>query len=119
MSRAQRFLDKRTWDDRLYDIDCADLLDNDEVILSATIKADDALTNGLTFGAVMVNPAPIIYPLLNRTAQIGKACQVYIIGGVIPEGAPDQLCTLRLRMVTSINPQLEATVLLRLIDSAP
>lgn len=113
-----RYLDKRIYDDRLYDIVCSDLLDDDEVILSAAILSDDQTVNKLTFGEPLVNPAPMIFPKLGKTAGIGKAVQVRIGGGEIPEGAGDLFCTLRLRMATNVNPQLEATVLLRLTNRA-
>lgn len=113
-----RYLDKRVYDDRLYDIVCSDLLDDDEVIVSATIKTDNAVENKLTFGDPLVNPAPMIFPKLGRTAGIGKAVQVRIGGGAIPDGAGDLYCTLRLLMLTNNNPQLEATVLLRLTNAA-
>lgn len=122
---ATRFLDKRTWDDRLYDIDCSDLLDPEETIVSGEIKADPQFqvngefTTGLVFGDIVVNPAPICYPKLGRTADIGKAVQFFISGGIIPDGAQSLCCTLRLRMATTKSPQLEATVSLRLIDQAP
>ena len=117
-------LDKRTWDDRLYDIDCSDLLDPDETIVSGVVKADPQnqvngeFTTGLVFGDVVVNPAPIIYPKLGRCADIGKAVQFLISGGIIPVGATSLCATVRLRMVTTKSPQLEATVSLRLTDEA-
>ena len=113
-----RTLDKRTSDNRLFDIVCSDLLDDDEVIISATIKADAQVDNGLMFGDPMVNPAPMSFPKLGKSAGIGKAVQVRIGGGVIPDGAGDLFCTLRLLMVTTVNSALEATVLLRLTNAA-
>lgn len=122
MPALTKYLDKRTFDDRLFDVDCTDLLDDDEIILSATVVYDGQTPftgdPPLTLGAPMVNPAPMFYPLIARCAQIGKALQVRIGGGFLPSGEPSRLYTLRFLLTTTINPQLEATVLLRLVDTA-
>lgn len=127
MPAALKFLDKRTWDDRIYDLDCTDLLDVGEVIVDGigqeiTIKADPQepvngeFNTGLSFGGATINPAPIYYPKLGRFADIGKAMQFVIAGGVIPAGAFELYCIVRARFSTNMSRQLEATVLLRLID---
>lgn len=122
MPALTRYLDKRTFDNRLFDVDCTDLLDDDEAIVSATVKYDGQTpydgTPPLTFGEPMVNPAPMNYPLIGRVAAIGKALQVRIGGGFLPMGEPSRMYTLRFLLATTINPQLEATVQLRLTDSA-
>lgn len=124
--QALRYLDKRTFDDRLFDIVCSDLLDYDETIVSAVIfdgptpvpALGSIALSGLVYGTPVPNPAPIIYPKLGVTAQIAKAIQVRISGGVIPDGATELLITIRLQMETTVNPMLEATVILRLTDCA-
>ena len=122
MPALTKYLDKRTADDRLFDVDCTDLLDDDEVILSATVKYDGQTPNDgtppLTFGDPMVNPAPMHYALIGRWAGIGKALQCRIGGGFLQSGQPERQYVLRFLLVTSINPALEATVVLRLTDRA-
>lgn len=123
-----KFLDKRTWDDRLFDVDCTDLLDVDERIVQndgqpISIKADPQqpvngeFNTGLSFGGASINPAPIYYPKLDRWAPIGKALQFVIAGGCIPQGATELFCIVRVRFSTTASRQLEATQLLRLIDT--
>lgn len=110
-----QYRDKRTWDNRIFDFDCSDLLGGAEVITSVTsITAD---FGGISFGTPTINPAPISYPLYGRTPGIGKVVQAAISGGVIPAGADFLMIPIRLRLVTNLNPQLEATVWLRLIDT--
>lgn len=107
-------LEKRTYDSRIFDIDCTDLLDTAETISSvATVTADQG---GLSFGVPATNGAAVTYPD-GRTAAIGKVIQVAISGGEIPAGLGELECTIRARFATSINPQLEATAVLRLTDS--
>jgi hypothetical protein len=122
MGKAAIYLDKRTADDRLFDVDCQDLLDVDEIIMSATGSVDGAPPPNsgqqvITLGDCIVNPAPITYPKLGKTAPIGQALQVRISGGVIPDGATSLSVTLRFLLLTNINPDgIEATVILRLIN---
>ena len=53
-------LEKRTFDARLFDVNCTDLLDDDETISSvSTIVADQG---SLTFGTATVNSALVTYP---------------------------------------------------------
>lgn len=121
MPALTKYLDKRTFDDRLFDVDCTDLLDDDEVIVSATVKYDGQTpfdgTPPLILGGPLVNPAPMNYPAIGRCVDIGKALQVRIGGGFLPEGEPSRMYTLRFLLATTINPQLEATVQLRLVDT--
>jgi hypothetical protein len=109
-----QFLDKRTADQRTFDIDCSQLLTANETISSVTnITAD---RGNLTFAAPIINSSPITYPD-GRQVAIGKVIQVQISGGAIPTSAESLMCTIRAVFVTSVNPAVEATVLLRLIDS--
>jgi len=111
-----QILEKRTFDRRVFDIDCSELLDTAETISSVTaITADQG---GFTFGTPAVNAAAVEYPDENRTVAIGKVIQVRIEDGAVPAGKNELLCTIRARFATSLNPRLEATVLLRLTDQA-
>lgn len=120
--------EKRTYDERLFDVDCSDLLDPEEIVLSCStplcegepaVDPDAPVVQvPISFGSVVVNAAPIYYPLLKRWAAPGKALQVRISDGVVAAGSGSTLCTLRFPMQTNLNPQLEATVLLRITDQA-
>jgi len=114
-------LEKRTYDARLYDIDCSKLLSLGEVV--ATVVSVAADQGELVFGAPLVNPVPISYQN-NVTAAIGKVIQVEISAGTIPPGSdsegrgvPNLDCTVRARFTTNYSPnQIEATVCLVLCD---
>ena len=112
----QNIVDKRTSESMTVDVDCSDLLGPQELILSAgpPIDADGF---GLGFGPVTVNQGQIAYPISGRIVQAGKAIQFNLSGGEIPAGADDQVCTIRILLRTNINPTVEATVALRLIDT--
>ena len=106
-------LEKRTWDRRTYAIDCTKLLDASETILSAgAVSADQG---SLVFGAPMVNTAPVAFPD-GSTAAIGKAVQLRIDDGTLPAGVVRLNCTVRIPLVTTQDPRLEATVILRLTN---
>ena len=109
-----QILEKRTYDRRVFDIDCSELLDTAETISSVTAITADR--GELVFGVASVNSAEVEYPDENRTAAIGKVIQVRIDDGEIPAGKTELLCTIRARFATSLNPRLEATVQLRLTD---
>jgi len=109
-------LEKRTFDRATFDIDCSSLLDADEVITSVTAVTADQ--GGFTFGTPSVNTDEVEYEEENRTVAAGKVIQVRIEDGTLPEGKTELMCTIRARFVTSLNPRLEATVLLRLTDQA-
>ncbi len=114
-------LEKRTWDARLYDIDCSKLVSPGEVVVSVVSVASDL--GAMTFGVPLVNTVPLTYPN-NVTAGIGKVIQVEISGGTIPPGSdsegrgvPNLTCTVRARFTTNFSPnQIEATVCLVLCD---
>lgn len=106
-------LEKRTWDRRTFAIDCTDLLDVAETLVSViSVVADQG---ALVFGAAVVNTAPVNFPD-GHVAAIGKALQLRIDDGVIPPGQTRLNCTVRARLSTTLDPRLEATVLLRLND---
>lgn len=108
-----QILDKRTADNRLYDIDCSRLLQAGETITS--VSSVSSALGGMQFGAGAPNTAPITYPD-GRTVAAGLVCQVRISGGTIPPGSDSLQCIVRALLVTTLNPALEATVLLRLVD---
>lgn len=112
---AHQVLEKRTYDRRVYTIDCTKLLDAAETITSVTTVTADQ--GALAFETPIVNTVAIAMPD-GSTAAIGKAIQVRIDDGAIPAGQLHLNCTVRLRMVTNLDPRLEATVLLRLNDEA-
>lgn len=114
------FFEKRTYDARLYDLDCSALLAAAETITQVvSVSADQG---ALAFSTPVVNTAPAPYP--GGTVAAGKVIQVEISDGVIPDGAdsmgcglPNLMCTVRARFKTSMSPnQIEATVLLLLRD---
>lgn len=135
----QSVLDKRPYDERLFDIDCSDLLAEEEVITEVTeivceIPASaaaeeqpdppveppvDVNAEGFTFGEPVINAGPLLYPRYNHRAEPGKVIQVMIGGGVLVDDSTVLLCTVRARFETNMSPQMEATVVLRLIASAP
>lgn len=131
----QSVRDKRSYDNRLFDVDCSDLLALEEVItacgtptsvIPATIMVDigegvmaDANASGFTFGTPVINAGPLLYPLYNHRAEAGKVVQVMIGGGVVPNVVSELLCTIRFPLTTNLGNAIEATVALRLIDSAP
>jgi hypothetical protein len=109
-----KVLDKRTRDVRIYDIDCTDLLALAETITSVTSVAADQ--GALTFGTPTINAAQISYAD-GRTAAIGKVIQVQISAGTIPTGQSNLQCTVRALFATNVSSAVEATVVLRLIDT--
>jgi hypothetical protein len=127
------YLEKRTWDDRFYDIDCTPLLDENEqitgfadpdpIVIEDVAAADVGPppvnpwnTSVLVAGDPITNAAPVYYPSLRTTADIGKAIQFELSGGTLEPGSKYRYAIIRVRFVTNINPQLEATVVLRLTD---
>lgn len=112
---TQQVREKRTYDRRVYTIDCTNLLDATETITSVTsVTADQG---GLVFQPAVVNTTAVTFPD-GSVAAIGKAMQVRIDDGAIPAGQLRLNCTVRFRMATNLDPRLEATVLLRLNDEA-
>lgn len=106
--------DKRTADIRQYDIDCSLLLTTGETVTSVTsVSADQG---GVTFGGSIITSTPITYPD-GHTAPAGQVVQVVISGGVIPTGTQFLVCTVRLLVLTNFNTAVEATVLLRLVNT--
>lgn len=123
MLQLRGYLDKRPYDNRLYDVVCSQLLDPDDVIIGTptVVIENDYVINpvgpvmsGLTLGTCIVNAAPIRYPLLNLTVPIGQTIQVPISGGILLPGYSEYMFTLAFRFATLLNPAIEATVQLRL-----
>jgi hypothetical protein len=110
----QNILIKRTADNRLFDVDCTALLDSAETIMAIlNVSADGG---GLTFSSPVINGIPLVYPN-GTTAAVGKVIQVYISGGTIPAGQPWVDYTVRAQFSTSLNPVIEATVILQVNDT--
>lgn len=108
-----QILEKRTYDARIFDVNCSDLLDSDETITGvSTILVDQG---GLTFGVASINTVAITYPD-GEIAAIGKVMQFEIAGGRIPSNVASLMCTVRARFTTSVGNDIEATVLLKLTD---
>lgn len=107
-------LDKRTAESRQYEIDCSRLLAAGETITSVTSVNSDQ--GGLVFGTSSANGAPITYPD-GRTVPAGKVIQFLISGGALPPGQLVLMCTVRALFVTNLSPAVEATELLRLVNT--
>jgi hypothetical protein len=107
----QQIIPKHPRDDRIFDVNCTQLLDADQVITSLIDITGDI--DGLTFGVGTVNPAPITYPD-GTMAPTGKVLQVEISGGTIPAGAAYVDHTLQFALTTSTDPVVVAVVVLRL-----
>ena len=106
--------DKRTADVRQYDIDCSLLLSVGETVTSVTsISADQG---GVTFSGSYITVVPITYPD-GHVAPAGQVVQIIISGGVIPASVAFLVCTLRVLVLTNLNAAVEATVLLRLVNT--
>lgn len=106
-------LEKRTYDNRVFDILCSALLDSGETVSSAIVSADQG---AMAFGSATVNGSVLTYPD-GTAAAIGTVVRVRISGGTIPIMRGELLCTVRARATTSNSNQIEATVQLRLTDN--
>lgn len=106
-------LGKRTTETIWYNIDCTNMLDPAEIILSINgITADQS---GLVFLYPAINPVPIIFPD-GIMAQAGKVISVQISQGTIPTGLLNQTYTIRPIFTTSENNIRESTVLLNVTN---
>ena len=106
-------LEKRTAESIFYDIDCTNILDTFETIISITsILADQV---GLIFTSNAINSSPVTFPD-GFIAAIGKVISVQISGGVIPTPQINQLYTIRALFLTSEGNIREATVLLNVTN---
>ena len=106
-------LQKRTSENIWFDIDCTNLLDANEIILSVTSITSDQ--TGLVFTAPAINSTPVSFSD-GTTAAIGKVISVYISSGIVPTGATNQIYTIRPVFTTSEDNIREATVLLNVTD---
>ena len=114
--------EKRSSEQLRFDIDCSRLLATGETItLVSAITAEPVTAPAIAFGAAAVNTVAAGYTDYEtgtpRTASIGTVVQVQISGGKIPADALVQNYLLRLKLVTSLNPLVEATVRLKLNDT--
>lgn len=106
-------LEKRTAEIIYYDLDCTNILDDTETIVSITSIAADQV--GLTFANWAINVVPITFP--DKTiAAVGKVISVQISGGVIPNPQTNQLYTIRALFATTKYNTREATVLLNVTN---
>jgi hypothetical protein len=106
-------LEKRVSEAIIYNIDCSDLLNTLETIVTVTgVNADQA---GLTLLGAAVNTVPVTFPD-GITAAVGKVISIQISDGVIPAPQLSQLYTIRPVFVTSANNTREATVLLNVTN---
>lgn len=118
MLQLKQFLDIRSNDDRFYDLDCSQLLDADERIVTCAVPTvEPAPDTPFVFGAIRINQAPIFYPLLNKWVPIGQSMQLRIKGIPLGEGDSEQTYVLRFVMATTQNPAIEATVRLRVTNT--
>jgi len=106
-------LEKRTTESIWYDIDCTNILDTTETILSITSITSDQ--TGLVFTAPAINSSPVTFPN-GVIAAIGKVISVYISGGIVSSGATNQVYTIRPIFNTSEDNIREATVLLNVTN---
>jgi hypothetical protein len=110
-------LEKRTSEEALYDIDCSRMLPDGVTIvqvLSITATPDTS-PDELAFGTPAVNVGAIEYD--DHTAAIGTVIQVLISGGSVPAGRESRDYTVRCLFETTVDPVLEATVVLRVDDT--
>ena len=110
---VQQILEKRTFDDRLYTIDCSALLAVGQTIASIGGITDDSAE--LTFTNAVINLSPITLAS-GRIIPIRQGIQVEVSGGALA-GAISQLITIRARFATNTDPAVEATVQLFLCDT--
>ena len=110
---VQQILEKRTFDDRLYTIDCSALLAVGQTITSIGGITDDSAE--LTFTNAVINLAPITLAS-GRIIPIRQGIQIEVSGGALG-GALSQLLTIRASFATNTDPAVEATVQLFLCDT--
>ena len=107
--------EKHTWDRRTYTVDCSALLDAGDSITAVTgVTADQG---GLTFGTASINSGVVTLPD-GSTVAAGRAVQFRIDDGQISGPNTYLDCLVRIRLVTTLCPRLEATVVLRLNDES-
>lgn len=115
-------LEKRSSEQVRYDIDCSLLLASGETISSVSaLSAEPVTAAPIAFGTPVVNSASVTYVDAStgnsRIAPIGTVVQVQISGGSIAAGQQWRDYVLRCKLITSVNPLVEATVRLRVNDT--
>lgn len=117
-TQMARPIDKRTADNRQFDIDCSDLLQDGVTIVA--VASVTATLGGMTFGSGAPSTSPLTYKDesgTTHTVPAGQAIQVQISGGTIPPGQQSLTCTGRAIFSTATDPAVDATFLIRLIDT--
>jgi hypothetical protein len=110
MKPIQKTTRETTW----FDIDCSPLLGTHETVQSVSSVVVEP--NDLAVTQSEVVQVPVTYGV--RKVLAGQVVRVLITGGTIPDDSVFRDYTVRLLLVTSSNPQVEATVALRVSDSA-
>ena len=99
-----RQIEKRIYDNRLYDLLAINCLRPGETITAVTsVTADDP---SLVFGPLTFNTLPISY-VDGSSYPAGTVIQARISGGTLPAGKNYAQTTVRARFVTTIDPQVE------------
>lgn len=111
----QAILEKRTYDNRAYNVICTNLLAPNTTI--ASINSVTADQGALQFTSPALNPTALIFPD-GTQAPANTVIQFNVAGGVIPSGLTFLMCTIRARFTDSLGENIEATVLLNLTDTA-
>lgn len=107
-----QLIEKRTFDNRLYDLLAVNCLRPGETITGViSVISDDT---SVTFGAYAINSVPVTYAD-GSSYPPGTVIQVHIAGGVVPVGATQMKTTIRARFSTTIDAQVEGvfTLLVR------
>lgn len=111
---SSQTLEKRTADNRLFDVVCTRLLDDGELITSILSSSSDK--PGLVVSSTAINTETSTYRD-GTTAVAGKVVQVRLTGGVVPYGLRENVYTVHLLVQTNLNPTLDVTFLVSVTDS--
>jgi len=106
-------LEKRTSESIFYDLDCTQILDTAELILTIVSITSDQV--GLVFAGQAVNSEPVVFSD-GTVAAAGKVISVQISEGIIPAPQVNQLYTIRALFTTNDINTREATVLLNVTN---
>lgn len=103
-------LEKRTWEERLYDWDCSGLLAPDVTLASVSAMVADPADGQtpIVFGTAVINAAPVAYAY--ATVPAGKVVQCRVSGGI------ERSYILRARCLDSNGERVEGTVRLNVRD---
>lgn len=115
-------LEKRSFDNTKFDVDCSALLaaqgslPSETVTLPITFVVEPATPSPLSFGTPVLNAAPVTYAD-GHIAAIGQVFQVPISGGAVLSGQASTTYTVRARFTSSGGNAIEATMLLVVRDA--